>query len=93
MAPKFEYLQYWFMLHRLIDLGMDDGISPLADELRDEMDRLQRELTTEDAEQVDAVSSRLNAERDVATAQNTGRIVELDYVLRWLADEYWARKK
>lgn len=90
MPLKFEYLQCWFMLHRLEDLGLGD--SDLAEGLREEMDRLQRMLDAEAIRQVDAVSSALNAERDVVTAERTGRVKELDETLRWLADEYWKGK-
>lgn len=91
MTPKFEYLQCWFMLHRLVDLGQED--SALADELRDEMEHLGRKLPAEAVEQVDAISGLLNAERDGVTADLTGRTVELNTLLKWLAEEYWQRKE
>lgn len=90
MAPKFEYLQCWFMLHRLVDLGQGD--SALADELREEMEHLGWRLPSEATDQVDAISSLLNAERDGVTADLTGRTAELATILKWLSDEYWQRE-
>ena len=90
MAPKFEYLQCWFMLHRLVDLGQ--GESDLADELRDELDHLGWNLPREEKIQVGAISLLLNAERDGVTADLTGRTTELATILKWLAEEYWQRK-
>lgn len=91
MAPQIEYLQCWFMLHRLVDLGQDG--SDLADGLREEMERLAGELSDQAVDQVDAISGLLNAERDGATADMTGRTVELNMILKWLAEEYWQRKE
>ena len=89
MSPKCEYLCCWFMLHRLADIGQDE--SDLADELREEMEYLANRLPHKTIVQMGSVSAALNAERDVITAERTGRVKELDGTLRWLAEEYWKR--
>jgi hypothetical protein len=83
MTPSLAHLLQTFMLHRLVDLGLDD--SELADRLRDEMDVTGRALSKELSDQVNAVGARLNAERDLKVAVTTERIEELDRLLQHLA--------
>lgn len=91
MSPQLEYLNLTVLLHRLVSLGLGD--SELADQLRDEMDPLWRQLTEAQIRAVGEVGARLNAERDIQTAVTTERIEELDRMLQHLAARYRKEKE
>jgi hypothetical protein len=89
LTRELEYLLHLFMLHRLIDLGLDND---LAETIREEMDPVWRSMNVEQVQRLDQVSARLNAKRDIDTAIMTERITELDSIMQHLADAYWKTK-
>ena len=62
MSNRLLYLSLWLMLHRLIDLGLNDH--PLAEEVREEMELVGYHLLSEEDRDLDEISVLLHAERE-----------------------------